>query len=222
MTNEAIVKVLKSTFLFNSLDEAEIIKLLKNNTFKISNYDKDEVIFLCDTPCNELNIILDGKINLEQNDASGNTLTLASLHSSNMFGENLLFGANNIYPVDVISKSKSTIISVKKSDVSNLLKVNFDFTLSFLGLLSNKAQLLNKKIRQVSLQSLREMIIEFLLLEKEKQSSNTIRLNMTKQALADSLGVQRPSLSRELIKMKNEGLIDFDRKQIKILKLDAY
>lgn len=222
MTNESIVKVLKSTFLFNSFDEDEIIKLLKNNTLRISNYDKDEVLFLCDTPCRELNIILSGEIDLQQNDASGNTLTLASLHSSNMFGENLLFGTNNIYPVDVISKSKSTIISVKKSDVSNLLKTNFDFTLSFLGLLSNKAQLLNKKIRQVSLKSLREMLIDFILVEKEKQSSNTISLNMTKQALADSLGVQRPSLSRELIKMKNEGLIDFDRKTIKILNLDAY
>ena len=35
---------------------------------------------------------------------------------------------------------------------------------------------------------------------------------MTKQALADRFGVQRPSLSRELIKMKNENIINFDRK----------
>ena len=43
---------------------------------------------------------------------------------------------------------------------------------------------------------------------------------MTKQALANSFGVQRPSLSRELIKMKEEGILDYDRRTIKILNFD--
>ena len=61
------------------------------------------------------------------------------------------------------------------------------------------------------------MIYDFLLKESKKQNSDTIILSMTKQALADSFGVQRPSLSRELIKLKSENIIDYDRKTIKIL-----
>ena len=64
------------------------------------------------------------------------------------------------------------------------------------------------------------MICEFLLSEYKKQNSLEIKLNMTKQALADRFGVQRPSLSRELIKMKNENIINFDRKTITILDID--
>ena len=40
---------------------------------------------------------------------------------------------------------------------------------------------------------------------------------MTKKVLADKIGVQRTSLSRELSKMKNDGLIDFDSESITIL-----
>ena len=34
---------------------------------------------------------------------------------------------------------------------------------------------------------------------------------MSKEELANNLFMQRPSLSRELIKMRDEGILDFDR-----------
>lgn len=43
---------------------------------------------------------------------------------------------------------------------------------------------------------------------------------MTKEKIAESLGITRPSLSRELINMKDEGLIDYSRNYIKILDLE--
>ena len=43
---------------------------------------------------------------------------------------------------------------------------------------------------------------------------------MSKKDWADKLGVQRPSLSRELINMKKDGLIDYDRSKIIILDLE--
>ncbi|MEA4939555.1 MAG: helix-turn-helix domain-containing protein, partial [Christensenella sp.] len=44
-----------------------------------------------------------------------------------------------------------------------------------------------------------------------------IKLEITKKALAERIGVQRTSLSRELTKMRDEGLIDFDSESIKVL-----
>ena len=40
---------------------------------------------------------------------------------------------------------------------------------------------------------------------------------MTKQKLSEILGIPRPSLSRELINMKELGIIDYSRDFIKIL-----
>jgi len=65
-----------------------------------------------------------------------------------------------------------------------------------------------------------ECIIEFLLYEYHVQKSTTIKLNMTKKELAEKIGVQRPSLSRELNKMRKDGLIIYDPKQITITDVD--
>jgi DNA-binding transcriptional regulator LsrR (DeoR family) len=54
--------------------------------------------------------------------------------------------------------------------------------------------------------------------ESKRQNTNYIKLNMTKKALAEKIGVQRTSLSRELAKMRKDGLIVFDRTSITLLK----
>ena len=65
--------------------------------------------------------------------------------------------------------------------------------------------------------TIRECIISYLNYESKKQESSTIKLEITKKALAERIGVQRTSLSRELARMRDEGLIDFDSESIKVL-----
>ncbi len=220
MNNNEIISILKTSLLFKNFSENELSILLKNPLVNIKDYSKEETIFFHTEKCDHLSIIISGKIEIQQNDANGNTLVVTRLQNGNMFGENLLFGDKNIYPMDVVSKDRSLVLHINKKEVTNLLQSNQNFLLLFLKLLSNKAMLLSSKLRQVTSKSLRDMIYDFLLKESRKQNSDTIILTMTKQALADSFGVQRPSLSRELIKLKNENIIDYDRKTIKILDFD--
>jgi CRP-like cAMP-binding protein len=79
---------------------------------------------------------------------------------------------------------------------------------------------LSSKLKQVSMKSLRQMICNYILSLYKKDKSLEINLNMSKKDWADKLGVQRPSLSRELINMKKDGLIDYDRSKIIILDLE--
>ncbi len=70
------------------------------------------------------------------------------------------------------------------------------------------------------MKTLRQCIIEFILYEYYAQKTTKIKLNTTKKGLADKIGVQRTSLSRELNKMRKEKLIDFDNKYIIIHDVD--
>ncbi len=54
-----------------------------------------------------------------------------------------------------------------------------------------------------------------------KQNSLTLKLNMSRQTLAEIFGIPRPSLSRELINMKNDKLIDVEKNIIIIKDLEA-
>ena len=66
--------------------------------------------------------------------------------------------------------------------------------------------------------TIRECILNYLAHESKLQNSNQIQLGITKKELADRIGVQRTSLSRELSKMRDEGIIDYDRNSIKLIK----
>ena len=66
--------------------------------------------------------------------------------------------------------------------------------------------------------TIRECILNYLAYESKLQNSNQIQLSISKKELADRIGVQRTSLSRELSKMRDEGIIDYDRNSIKLIK----
>ena len=90
--------------------------------------------------------------------------------------------------------------------------------MEFLKLISDNTILLGDKIKYFANRSIRDSITAFLNQQCQAQKSRKINLNMTKKALAERIGVQRTSLSRELQKMKKEGLIDFDSTTITILQ----
>jgi CRP-like cAMP-binding protein len=85
---------------------------------------------------------------------------------------------------------------------------------NFLELLSNKLLILNKKVKMLSLESIRKKIENFLMEEYKKQGSNIIKVSLSRKEMAEHMGIQRPSLSRALIKMRDAGIIDFNREVI--------
>ncbi len=99
------------------------------------------------------------------------------------------------------------------------MKNNTKFTENFLGLLSQKLVNLNKKIKLIELDTIRRKICK-LLLDNYKAKDSLVLKIKSKKELAEEMGVARPSLSRELISMKNDGLIDFNLKEIRILDLE--
>jgi Mn-dependent DtxR family transcriptional regulator len=80
---------------------------------------------------------------------------------------------------------------------------------------TNTARLTSKLKHSVN-RTIRENIISYIQHRYSKEDSLKIELTMTKKQLAETFGVNRTSLSRELKKMKEEGLIDYDNRFIKI------
>ena len=92
---------------------------------------------------------------------------------------------------------------------------------SFMGVLSNRILMLNDRITNLSYDTLRKKIANIIILEYNRQKSPYIILPYSRKKMAELLNIPRPSLSRELINMKEDGLIDFYRNKIKILDLKA-
>jgi CRP-like cAMP-binding protein len=83
-----------------------------------------------------------------------------------------------------------------------------------MSLLSNKILMLNKKLKNISYETLRQKIASYILDEYSHQKKLDIILNYTRKEMAEQLGIPRPSLSRELVNMKKDNLIDFSKNHI--------
>ena len=216
-----IYSKLKKCSLFNSFNQNEIICLISNNKNNLKVYYNNDILFLQNEKCNFLSVVLEGQVHIQKFDSSGNILIISTLKYGDVFGENLLFGDYNNYPMSIICKEKATILHISKEYIFDICKNNSKFLKELLKILSNKAIILSSKLSQISMKSLRQMICSFLITEYTVQKTKKIKLGMTKKELAEKLGVQRPSLSREFMNMKKDNLIDYDKNYIILLELDT-
>lgn len=217
---ENLFKLLKNVNLFNCLSEEELKKIFNNNHHAVKKYKKNSIIYMQNEKCKTLDVVLDGIISIQKIDSEGNMLSINNFANSDIIGENLLFSVKNVYPMTIIAKSDVDILHINKDLILMLCQNNKHFLLGFLQSLSSKALILSDKITALSMKTLRQCIIEFLLFEYYAQDNVEIKLNMTKKDLAEKFGVQRSSLSRELNKMRKDGLIDFNSKYIIIKDID--
>lgn len=218
-------KHLKSLYnlpLFKNISTEDIDLLFKPHLYTVKHYKKGSIIYFKNEECKTCNVILEGVILIQDIDINGNVLNINEFESGSVFGENLLFSNINNYPMNVFSKTDTIILHVKKELIFNLCKHNEEFLNSFLNSVSNKTIILKDKVHKLSIKSIRECIIDFLLYQYNIQNNLVIKLNRSKKELAEEFGIQRTSLSRELNKMKKDGLIDYDSKTIKILDLDLF
>jgi CRP/FNR family transcriptional regulator, dissimilatory nitrate respiration regulator len=209
------------TTLFKNFTEGDIISLFSKVPYKIEHYSKGAVILAEDEVCDTLNMILEGNVEVQKMDSTGKVLTIAEFGTGEIFGEMLIFADRNTSPINAISKNKTTVLLMNKKSVIGLCQNNSSFLMEYLRIISNKAMILNLKLKEVTLKTIRQKICEFILNQYKEQKSLKIKLTMTKKDWADKIGVQRPSLSRELIKMKEEGIIDYDKDNILIKDLDS-
>ena len=208
--------ILKLTGLFDEFSAKELLNLFKTHNYIISKYNKGSIIHFESEKCNYWDIILKGQVFIQKIDEKGNVLAVAEFKIGDNIGGNLLFSKYPYYPMSVIAKSDTEILHIPKDLVLQLCQTSQDVLVKFLTCISDKTAILTSKIKSISMKSIRESVIEFLNYEYYTQNSKKIKLNMTKKELAERLGIQRTSLSRELNKMKKDGLIDYDAHSITI------
>ncbi len=208
---------MKQVNLIKSIKPEEIKLFLNEGSFKTTEYGKNNIVHFVGEVCSKLEIILSGKVVIERIDESGNLMKIAEFFNGDVLGGNLMFSKNPHYPMTVTTKQPTVILEINKTRLFQLLSDNHDFLRSYLEYVSDHTVILGDRIKHYVNRTIRESIMSYLDYELKKQNGNIIKLSITKKALAEKIGVQRTSLSRELAKMRDDGLIKFDLDSIELL-----
>ncbi|GAA0725471.1 Crp/Fnr family transcriptional regulator [Clostridium malenominatum] len=221
INEENIISALKFSIIFKDLEGEEIKEILNFINYKVEIYDKGEALAIEEDDCNNLGIVIQGKVEPQKIFSSGKAITIDRLEKGSTFGEAIIFSKTHTYPATIMSIEKTAVILIPKSEIIKLCAHNNKVLNNFMAVLSNKILMLNRRVKTLSYQSIRQKICSYLLFIYENQKSQLIKLPISRKEMAEYLGVPRPSLSREMINMQDEGLIEFDKNIIKIMDIEV-
>jgi CRP/FNR family transcriptional regulator, dissimilatory nitrate respiration regulator len=218
---EYIYRALRASPLFNGFSLEEIQALASRAQLVIQDYAKGQVIAIEGEPCRSIGIVIAGGVQIQRVYASGKSLTLDTLAAGNSFGEAVVFSDAAHYPASVVANQPTLVAYLNREDVARLCAGSRTFLANFMRLLSNRILMLNDKIKGLSYFTVRQKVANFVLEEYRRQGAPALHLGYSRGEMADLLGVPQPSLSRELVAMREAGWIEFERKTIRILQVEA-
>ena len=209
------ISVLKNSKLFHGTEESDIYSILNCFQAKVLHYKKGEYIIRHGDIINNIMILLDGCLCIQRDDYWGNRGIVNIVNIGEMFGE--AYTAHDSKPIlnDVTAIKDSSVIFLNIDKVLNICSSSCQFhsyiVQNLYFAVSEKNQLLVQKLGYMSKRTTREKLISYLSDQAKIQGSNSFTIPMNRQQLADFLSVDRSAMSKELCKMRDEGLIVFNK-----------
>ena len=176
-------------------------------------YKKGEIIFFEGDICEYISIIKKGEISI-RTFTFDKEIEINLLHDNEMFGDSLILSSDPRYLGNVIANKDTTLYLIDKNNWLKLLE-DKEILKNYLEIVSNKVFKIQSKVKILTQKTIRDKILFYLIAESKRLKTSDIKIK-SKESLALYLNIPRPSLSRELINLKNEGIIDFDRYSITI------
>lgn len=217
---EKYFNVLQQNVLFRGFKTEDLKSILDCLTARVISYKKGDIILLCGDPVNYVGFVLSGSIKIIKEDIEGKITILAKLDVSDNFGEAFACAGIKESPVTVQAEEDCKILFIDCRKIiracHNACSFHTSLIENLVSIVARKNIMLNQKIEIISKRSIREKLTMFLEIQSKKAHSDKFVIPYNREALADYLCVDRSAMSRELGKMRDEGLISFEKNKFKI------
>jgi CRP-like cAMP-binding protein len=218
-------RILESSPLFKGIGPDVLTKMLGCLKPRLQRYKNKEIIAVYGQPFEGIGIVVNGQAALTRERYSGERILMGILGPRDIFGEMVAFSGQKIWPATVIAREDCLVVFVPPDKIvgtcPNMCAGHQVLIMNMLGILSDKALMLNKKMEHMVARKLRGRISSYLLGEYQQQGQAAFSLPMKRHELADYLNIPRPSLSREMGLMRDEGILCFRGAQVEIFDLPA-
>ena len=215
------IPVLKRTKLFSGVGEEDIASLLSCLGARKKEYKKGEYILREGEHISDIFILVEGKIHIQKDDYWGNRSILSVISVGEMFGEGYAAPESGALLNDVVAVEDSSVIffDVKRilTTCSSACRFHNMIVQNMFFVVSDKNRKLVQKLGHMSGRTTRAKLISYLSEEAKRQGSSAFTVPFNRQQLADYLCVDRSAMSNELCKMRDEGMIRFEKSRFELL-----
>ena len=208
---------LKKCYLCRELNDTELARLAA--MCQIRTLKRGEILFFQGDPALGLDLLLAGHVRIYKASPDGKEFTLHQIRPGEMFAEAAIFRDDG-YPANCAALKDSMVALLPKEKFFAMLQESPQVSIKMMGGLSAFLREFNRTIEDLSLKEVPARLASFLLQEYEKTGKTTVTLTTTKAELANQLGTISETLSRNLRKLREQGLISVDGNRIELLEPD--
>lgn len=213
-------KILLQHPLFAEINQQDINHILSCMDSRQQKFARGSFIFLAEESYPKLGILLSGRAQVIKENIFGDKMIIGNLEPGHLFGETYACMGLPKIPVSVEAVEDCSVLLL---DINRMLRTcnnacvfHQKLISNLLNIIATKNMMLNKKMSYITHKTIRGRLLAYLEDQAEKANSNVFEIPFNRNELADYLCVDRSAMSRELGRMKKEGLLDFSRKAFRL------
>lgn len=212
--------ILARTGLFAGVGEEDVASLLTCLDAEIRTFPKGAYVCRRGEHLRQVMVLAEGALHIRRDDYWGNCSILGRISPGEMFGEAYVAPGSGALPNDVLAIADSTVVYF---DVGKLMttcsyacRFHTAVVQNLFYAISEKNRYLVQKLGHMSKRSTREKLLSYLSEEADRQNSGSFSIPFNRQQLADFLSVDRSAMSNELCKLRDEGLLCFEKNHFEL------
>ncbi|MDR2507915.1 MAG: Crp/Fnr family transcriptional regulator [Candidatus Accumulibacter sp.] len=212
---------LKKCPLFTDISEGDLESLLSCLSGRRRNYSKGETLLAEGGRLSAVGIVLSGSVHIVKEDFFGNCNIIAEISEGALFGEAIVCAEAERSPVNVIAAENSAILFIDYGRIvttcPSACKFHSQLIKNMLRVLGQKNMSLVDKLEHITKRTIREKALSYLSGQAKQRGRKKIEIPFDRQQLADFLSVERSALSAELSRLRDEGIIKFQKNKFELL-----
>lgn len=212
--------LLSKTALFHGCSPSDVERMLEYLEYTTRTYPKDAIIYSRGSTLSEIGLVLSGSVQIESDDIWGNRSILSVVGQGSIFAEAYACVPNEPLMVNVVANDDCEILFIRAAKIfaagDSAHAVHNRFIQNLIVVCAKKNLELSQRIFHTSSKTIRGRLMSYFSQQVSLQKSDRISIPFDRQQLADYLGVDRSALSKELGKMKRDGLLDYRKNQFVI------
>lgn len=213
---------LKQTKIFNSVNEFECQAMMFCFKTRFKMFDKNEKIVTQGEPLDEVVLIVKGGAIVEHIDSLGDISILMRVKKGEVYGAESAYAGVTNYKDSLVATEKTLVLFMNRhrliTPCENKCRRHEMVVKKLMETIAENNMKLLNKLSHMSKRTIRDKLLSYFSLLAKQTGSNYFELPFNKTELANYLSVDRSAMCTELKKMKDEGLIDFEKKQFHLIK----
>ncbi|MDY3052667.1 MAG: Crp/Fnr family transcriptional regulator [Ndongobacter sp.] len=212
---------LTKTMFFRGLSADEISEALSHLNASVRTYQKDEVILHTGDTTRYMCLVLSGSVTIESYDVFGNRTILSHVGRHLFFAETYAYLPHAVLLVDARANEDSEILFLEVRRLAQPALPDSGWrarlTANLLDISVHKNLLLSRRSLHTSSKTIRGRVLSYLRSTALQTHHRAFEIPFDRQQFADYLNVERTALSKELGKMKADGILRFRKNRFELL-----